>query len=181
MSKEKANQRIDESIARYREGKSPKKYNIILFAFAGFLALGLLLYFTVGEELLSSRGQVVTLENRDEILYGTSADEAEDANYEVVMSSHWTFKDSGAVSEDAYVENSSRNTNSVYFTITRTDTEEIIYISPRVAPGNYVANIKLSAALSAGDYDTILTYYLLDGSNNVISSIPMKLLITIEQ
>ena len=142
MSVEKANQRIDESIANYKLGKSPKKYNIILLCFAGFVAIGLLLYFTIGEELLSSRGQVVTIENRDSIMADSTEEETMEANYEVVMSSNWTFADGNTGSENAYVENSSVNTNTVYFTITRIDTEEIIYISPRIAPGSYVKDIK---------------------------------------
>ena len=181
MSVEKANQHIDESIANYKLGKSPKKYNIILLCFVGFLVLGLILYFTIGEELLSSKGQVVTIENRDAILAGSAEKEPEEANYEVVMSSRWNFADGNAVSENAYVENSSVNTNTVYFTVTRTDTEEIIYISPRITPGSYVTDIKLSATLAKGEYDAILTYYLLDDQDSVISAIPMKLRITIDE
>ena len=181
MSVEKANQRIDQSIEQHKIGKSPRKYSILALCFIGFLALGLVFYLTVGEELFSSRGQVVTPENRDSILAEGTEKNPEEANYEVIMSSHWTFADSKSISKDAYVENSKNNTNTVYFTVTRKDTEEVIYMSPRFAPGSYVADIKLGVPLAAGDYDTILTYYLLDEKDSVISAIPMKLSISVEK
>ena len=52
-------------------------------------------------------------------------------NYEVIMNTDWNFDKTGKQAENAYVENSRENSNTVRFTLALEDQpDNIIYISP---------------------------------------------------
>lgn len=83
------------------------------------------------------------------------------SDHDVKMNSEWTFRDGKTISQDAYVENPSSNKNSVYFDIQTAGTGDVVYTSPVLPPGSHLEGIVPDRILPAGDYDCILTYYLI--------------------
>lgn len=101
--------------------------------------------------------------------------------YETVMSTTWHFASGDAVSDDAYVENITTNTNDVYFDLFLADDEEhAIYKSPVIPRGEKLENIKLDEKLSAGTYDGLLIYHLVDDDQKPISEVRVGINIVIE-
>ena len=97
------------------------------------------------------------------------------------MNSTWNFSSGDVPSENAYVENAEANTNSVYFDVTRTDTEETIFESPILPVGSHLENITLDSNLPAGTYDCLVTYHLLDENDESMSTVKLTLTINIGQ
>lgn len=101
--------------------------------------------------------------------------------YSVSMSTTWHFATGDSISEDAYVENQAENTNDVYFDVFLADNEdEAIYASPILPRGSELDSIALDTALSAGTYDCVMVYHLVDDDQNTISTLRVALTIIIE-
>lgn len=129
-----------------------------------------------------NRNVVVNAENVEEILADLDEKEVVPVGYyETTMNSTWNFPSGDEPSTNAYVENAVANTNSVYFDVTLADTEETIYASPILPVGSHLENITLDSKLSAGTYDCIITYHLLDEENRSISTLKLTLTVVIEQ
>ena len=94
--------------------------------------------------------------------------------YEVSMNTKWIFADGASVSENAFVENSTANTNMVYFIITINNGEEV-YHSPYMEVGSYLENIQLDKDIPKGDYDAVITWIVRSLPRSIMSSI-MRLL-----
>lgn len=127
--------------------------------------------------------RVVTPDNVEEIISQMEEEAHVPAgSYEVSMSPAWVFPDGKSAATDAYVENSTANTNTVYFTIALSDTSEDIYRSPYLTVGSALldGDIKLDTPLSKGLYEAIITYHLVDDEFNELSSISLYMSITIE-
>lgn len=99
--------------------------------------------------------------------------------YEVTMNSTWNFQNGTSSSDNAYVENSTTNTNPVYFDLQLDDTEEIIYESPIIPVGSYLEDIKLDKDLEAGTYDCTLTYHLVDEEQNTLATLRMAVTVVV--
>ena len=97
------------------------------------------------------------------------------------MNSTWDFARGDAPSDNAYVENVEANTNSVYFDVVRTDTDETIFESPILPVGSYLENITLDSNLSAGTYECLVTYHILDENDESMSTVKLTLTINIGQ
>lgn len=127
------------------------------------------------------RNVVVAPENVDEVIAQMEEEEKTPVgSYEVTMNTHWTFPDGKSASSDAYVENSTSNTNMVYFTITLDSSGEEIYHSPYLELGAQLTDIALDKELEQGDYNAIITYYLVDDDFNELSNVSMYMTISIE-
>lgn len=142
------------------------------------IALCLLIYFLLHKDDPPKRDVVVNEDNVDDIL--TELEGSNPGTYQVVMNSTWHFKDGAAHSDNAYVENSKENTNPVYFDVTRSDTDETIFESPIIPVGNYLEKITLDKKLSAGTYDCVATYHLLDEKEETVSTVRVALTIIID-
>lgn len=129
------------------------------------------------------RRSVVTQDNAEEvaeeILSSSSEENIIPQSYVVTMNSTWEFADGQAVSDNAYVGNSTDNSTAVYFDLIRDDTGETIYKSPVIPVGEHLDNIKLDSDLDAGDYDCTMTYYLIDEEQNVLTTVNMWVLVKI--
>lgn len=101
-------------------------------------------------------------------------------NYEATMNGTWKFADGKTASYNAYVENAANNTNAVYFDVMLSDTGETIYESPVLPLGSHIDGIKLNTELSAGTYDAILIYHLIDDDQNTLSTVNFGITIIIE-
>lgn len=144
-------------------------------------ALCAVIYFLLhkeGDDEKTKRNVVVNEKNVDQVL-SEIEDRVPAGSYQVGMNSTWNFKNGTAASDDAYVENAKANQNPVYFEITRSDTEEKIFESPVIPVGSYLDKITLDEELSAGTYDCIMTYHLLDDEQETISTVKVGLTIII--
>ena len=127
------------------------------------------------------RNVVVTEDNVEEVIDNMAEEEfVPPGSYNVTMNNTWSFADGSSVSEDAYVENSTSNTNDVYFDITLADTEEKIYSSPVIPIGSHLENIALDKKLEKGSYDCVVTYTLVDEEQKPLSTVRVTLTINVE-
>ena len=136
---------------------------------------------TVSEE--TKRSVVITQDTVedavDEMLQG---DYVAPGYYSVSMSTTWNFATGDSISEDAYVENLAENTNDVYFDVFLADNEdEAIYESPILPRGSELDGIALNTVLSAGTYDCVMVYHLVDEEQNTISTLRVALTIIVER
>lgn len=184
MSREKATEVINSQMSH--DNKKGKGMFIGILAIVVAALAIVVLYFALGKESKpveeEKRNVVVTTENVDEVIAQLSEEEKVPVgSYEASMNSEWRFADGDAVSENAYVENSVRNQNTVYFTVELKDDGRVIYKSPYLVPGSKLTNIKLDTSLDAGTYDTVLTYHLVDDENQEVSTVKLAVTITINQ
>ena len=144
--------------------------------------IGVVIYLLLnkdGEE--QGRRNVVVNEDNKIIEQMQDSERVADGYYEMTMNSTWYFENGTAASDNAYVENTVTNTNSVYFDIVRSDTGETIFESPIIPVGSHMEGITLDKDLDAGTYDCVLIYHLLDEENeNDISTVRVSVTIVIE-
>lgn len=128
------------------------------------------------------RNVVVTPDNVDEVIKNMKEDEfVPVGSYNATMNSTWNFADGSSASSNAYVENSTSNTNDVYFDLMLADTSEIIYSSPVIPIGSHLENITLDKVLEAGSYDCVVKYVLVDENQKPLSSLKVAVKVIIEQ
>lgn len=133
------------------------------------------------EDQPRSRNVVVNEDNVEEVLTQLQGKKTAPGYYEVMMNTTWNFPNGEEPSSNAYVKNVETNTNSVYFDVMLADTEETILASPILPVGSYLDSITLDTALSAGTYDCLVTYHLLDDEDNSIATLKLTLTIVIEE
>ncbi len=127
------------------------------------------------------RNVVVNDDNVDEVLADlTESEYTAPGYYEVMMNTTWKFSTGSAASSNAYVKNVATNTNDVYFDVTLSDTDELIYSSPLIPLGSYLENITLDKDLDAGTYDCVCTYHLVDEEQNTLSTLKITLTIVVD-
>lgn len=126
------------------------------------------------------RKAIVTPDNVDEIIADMQERKVDPGMYEVTMNTTWDFKDGDSASSNAYVENSTANSNDVYFDIVRSDTGEEIYSSPIIPIGSHLEDITLDKSLEAGEYACVLTYHLLDENEEEESTLMINLTIRVQ-
>jgi hypothetical protein len=181
MSKQKANARIDNRVATPHKGNHTFLLVLIPSVVVICILAGVILNLLNGKES-KVYNSVVTPDNVEEVIeQQREEDYTPIGSYEVNMNSDWTFPDGASASTNAYVGNSTSNQNTVFFTIALTDDERQIYESPLIPPGSHMEDIKLDEDLSAGTYDAVLTYHLVDEENQEISTVAVSITITIEQ
>lgn len=149
---------------------------IILLAVLVFLLLR-------GTKDDTKRNVVVTQDNVEDVAKDMADEEyIQPGYYSASMSTTWHFATGDAVSEDAYVENVEENTNDVYFDLFLADDEEkAILESPVIPRGGELNNIALDTSLSAGTYDCVMVYHLIDDEQNTISTLRVGLQIIVEK
>ena len=180
MSKEKATQRINNNNNRTTGTAAPVT---IIFGIIFLIAVvGVIFWFLSKKEVdTESVNVVITPDNVEEVIENIPEEQKTPVgSYEVNMNNKWTFTDGTSASEDAYVGNSENNRNTVYFTISPENSDEILYTSPYIPVGSHVDNIVLEKDLDAGIYNTVLRFHLLDDAYNELSTVAVGLTITIE-
>jgi hypothetical protein len=171
-----------------KKQKKKGKGGIIALVACGIVIIALLVVVIIlltrgdDEEETKKRNVVVTPDNVQEVIEEQKeSDYVAPGSYEVKMNTTWNFKDGKSASDDAYVENSTTNTNDVYFDITLADTEENIYSSPVLPIGSHLEDITLDKELEDGTYDCVMTYTLVDEDQNPLSSVRVSLTIVVGQ
>lgn len=135
-----------------------------------------------GREEEPKRNVVVTKDNIEEVADDMMNQEyIEPGYYSTSMSTTWHFSTGDAISEDAYVENREENTNDIYFDVFLADNEEeAIYKSPLLPRGSELDNIVLDTPISAGTYDAVVVYHLVDEEQNTVSTLRVGVTIIVE-
>ncbi len=183
MSNQSSQERISQKLSANNGEKKSRKSSVLTVTILSILTVcgivGLLLLFGNTSEA-DKRNVVVTPENVEETLAQMSeASKTQAGSYEVTMNTTWEFENGGSASSNAYVENSTANSNDVYFDLVRSDTGETIYSSPIIPVGSHLENIALDTALEAGNYDCVLTYHLLDEDEKPISKLNINVKIRV--
>lgn len=129
----------------------------VFFCYGLFL---LILCLALSEPVEIGGGQILTWENAEHVLTQETESLISDG-YQVTMSTVWTFDGRSLKSIDLYVENTAENEDSVYFVLARLEEPaEILCVSPVLAPGNRLKEIKLEKSLPAGIYECVVSYYI---------------------
>lgn len=180
MSNQSSEERISQKLSNQTEQKSKKSITLVLVIaiVAIVIIVALVLFFTKAKT--NKKNVVVTPDNVEEILSDMQDKQVKAGTYEVKMNTTWSFDKGDSASSDAYVENSTANTNDVYFDVVRSDTNETIFTSPIIPVGSHLENITLDKALDAGSYDCVLTYHLLDKNGDTISTLKINVKINVE-
>lgn len=129
----------------------------------------------------TKRNVVVNEKNVDEVVSKLVENKRTPVgSYEVTMNTTWNFNNGKSASGNAYVKNATSNTNSVYFDVKLSNTEEVILSSPILPVGTYMESITLDKELPAGEYDCVCTYNLLDENDKPVSKVNVGLKIVIK-
>lgn len=184
-----SNQTTDEQVSSQSEEKKEEKKKsplvivIIVAAIVICVLVGVIVYLLNRSDAEPEvvHDNVITPDNVEEVVNQMEAEEKVPVgSYEVSMNLDWVFPDGNTASTNAFVENSTANTNTVYFTLTKKDGGEQIYRSPYLTVGSHIENFKLDTALAKGTYDVIITYHLVDDDFNELRSVSMYMTITVE-
>lgn len=181
MANNSSEERISQKLS---SGNSSKKGPGSIASVAVILVITVAIIVTVVLVLSGGdkgkRKAIVTPDNVDEIISDMQDKKVESGMYEVTMNTTWDFNDGDSASSNAYVENSTANTNDVYFDIVRSDTGEEIYSSPIIPIGSHLEDITLDKSLEAGEHACVLTYHLLDENEEDVSTLMINLTIRVQ-
>lgn len=180
MSNPSSNERIAQKLSHEAEKKSRAGILAVVIITIIIITIFVIMVLFFTKAKTNRRNVVVTPDNVEEILSDTQDRKVTAGIYEVTMNTTWNFDKGDSISSDAYVENSTANTNDVYFDIVRSDTNETIFTSPTIPVGSHLENITLNTVLEKGTHDCLLTYHLLDNAGNETSKLNLKLTIHVE-
>lgn len=176
MSKEKVNERISSPVGEPNNKKLNKKWIFIIIII--LILVGVILFLLTKKS--PKPNNVVTPDNVDQII-----EEMEErtpaGSYEVSMNTNWEFERGDAISNNAFVQNSASNQNTVYFTVSLKDSDKIVYESPYLEVGSSLKDIQLDSKLAKGTYDAIITYHLVDEDYEELSSVSLYMQIIIKK
>lgn len=163
------------------ENQSKKKIIIIIAFVILLVALVVCIALLLGQkedaEDPLERG-FVEEENADSIM-DDMTDKVAEGMFECKMSTTWTFDDADSISHNAYVANVESNRHALYFDVYETDTNELLYSSPVLPVGTDLNDIKLEKKLSAGDYEAVVMYTLVDENNEEVSTVGFNITISV--
>ena len=172
------------------ENQNNKNLLLMIIILASVIIIGLVITVIV---LVTSRGNktpeiakrnvVVNSSNAEKIVDEMAlAEYIEPGYYNASMTNVWHFATGDAISEDAFVENVKENTNDVYFDVFLASDETVpILSSPLLPRGSKLDNIALDTPLSAGTYDCILIYHLVDDEQKPVSSLRIAITVIVEK
>lgn len=116
--------------------------------------------------------------NRDDIM-SEMTDKVEEGMFECKMTTTWTFENADSVSPNAYVANVENNRYTFYFDVYEESTNELLYSSPLLPVGTEINDIKLEKKLSAGDYNAVVMYTLVDENEEEVSTAGFTITISV--
>lgn len=168
------------------EKKGGKKtFSIVILVLIILVMAGVITYLLMSRKPVEEerRNVVVTPDNVEEVIQQMEEEEyVAPGYYTVTMDFDWHFASGDAVSSDAYVENAVGNTNAVYLDLFLLEDEEnAIYKSPVIPVGSSLSDIALDTSLSAGTYDCVAVYHLVDDDQNTISTLRVTVTVTVDE
>ena len=118
--------------------------------------------------------------NVDDIMSEMS-EKVEEGMFECKMTTAWTFEDGTSASPNSYVANVETNLHAIYFDVYDEQTEELLYSSPILPVGSEIRDIKLDKELSAGDYNAVVMYTLVNEAYEEVSTVGFRITISIKK
>lgn len=182
----------DSKQAKKKGKKGGVKAAGIIFLAVVFLVMaGTIIYLLMSrqpeeDEEGGLRGTIVTPNNVQAVIEEMEQKASEElvapGYYTVRMNYEWYFATGDAVSENAYVENLSVNTNAVYLDLfLEEDEENAIYKSPVIPLGCSLQDIVLDTPLEAGTYPCVAVYHLVDDSQKTLSTLRVTVTVVVER
>lgn len=159
-----------------------KKKVIIITAFTLLLvalAVCIVLLLRRNEETKDPLERGFVEEDNADYIMDDMADKVAEGMFECKMSTTWTFEDADSVSQNAYVANVESNRYTIYFDVYEADTNELLYSSPMLPVGTDFNDVKLEKKLSAGDYDAVVMYTLVDDNDEEVSTVGFNITISV--
>lgn len=101
--------------------------------------------------------------------------------FECKMTTAWTFDDGKSASPNAYVANVENNLYTLYFDVYEESTNELLYSSPMLPVGTELKNFKLDKELTAGEYDAVVMYTMVDENLEEVSTVGFKVTVSISK
>lgn len=174
---------------KQEEKKGGKKtLSIVILVFIILVMSGIIVYLLMSRKYQDPieeerRNVVLTPDNVEEMIQQMEEKEfVEPGYYTVTMNFDWRFATGDSVSSNAYVENVLENTNAVYLDLFLAEDEKnAIYKSPVIPVGSSLQDIKLDTLLSAGTYDCVAVYHLVDDDQKTISTLRVTVTVIIEE
>lgn len=167
------------------ERKGGKPFSIVILVLIILVMAGVIIYLLISRKPVEEerRNIVVTPDNVEEMVQQMEEEEfVAPGYYTVTMNFDWHFATGNAVSSNAYVENMIENTNAVYLDLFLSEDEEnAIYKSPVIPVGSSLQDIVLDTPLSAGTYDCVAVYHLVDDDQNTISTLRVTVTVTVDE
>ena len=90
--------------------------------------------------------------------------------FETHMNVDWSFPDGRSPSSNAVMGNSINNNFPFYFTVTLSDTGEVVFTSGLLPLGTEIAEIVLDTPLSAGTYNAVVNVHMIDDDGEPVDS-----------
>lgn len=165
-----------------KSGVHSKKKVIIIIAFVLLLAalvVCIVLLLRRNEESKEPLERGFVEEDNADYIMDDMADKVAEGMFECKMSTTWTFENSDSVSQNAYVANVESNRYTICFDVYEAETNELLYSSPLLPVGTDFNDVKLEKELSAGDYDAVVMYTLVDDNNEEVSTVGFNITISI--
>lgn len=86
------------------------------------------------------------------------------------MNTTWTFADGESASSDAVMGNSTGNSYPFWFTVTLSDTDEVVYKSGQLPVGQQISEIKLNKDLDKGTYPAVVNVQMVEENGEEVES-----------
>lgn len=174
---------MSDKLSGQNQGKGGKILLIVCIVVIAVLLMTIVLLVKGTDKEAPKRNVVVTKKNAEQVVDEMIQQEyIPQGYYSASMSTIWHFTSSDAISEDAFVANVEENTNDVYFDIFLAGNEnEPIYQSPILPRGSELENIALDKELTAGTYDCVMIYHLIDEEQNTVSTLRVGFTIIVEK
>ena len=118
--------------------------------------------------------------NADSIMSEMS-EKVEEGMFECMMSTFWTFEDATSASSNSYVATVESTRHALYFDVYEDQTGELLYSSPILPVGSEIRDIKLDKELSAGDYDAVVMYTLVNEAYEEVSTVGFRITISVKK
>ncbi len=142
------------------------------------LAIGLVAFLIFRKDY--SGGNLVIDDSNLEDVENELTETVKDGMFEVNMNTTWNFPNGASASSDAYVANGNANTHPISFEILL-DGTEVIYSSTVIPVGKQIKEIILDKKLTAGTYQAVCMYHLLNEDGSESSSCGINIALNIAE
>jgi (2Fe-2S) ferredoxin len=132
----------------------------------------------VAREGYSGMGKVLFQWSPEQIIEEMSKP-VEDGYYTASMNVDWVFATWDSPTNNAFVENDTYNTRTVYFDLFDDESGELVYSSPYIPVGEKLEKFALEKELSAGSHMATVTYHLVDDDHNELSTVSVAVTLRI--
>jgi hypothetical protein len=151
------------------KGLATKKVILILGSVAIVCAAAVVIALLLRQEPAPSGVPVIDGNNLNEIVSEIEEKVAR-GMFETHMNTTWNFPDGASASSDAVMGNAAANNFPFWFTVTLSDTGEIVYTSSLLPVGSALAEIVLDKDLDAGTYPAVVTFHMVDDAGEEVES-----------